>query len=216
MARTGITSEQVGTAADAIKARGGEPTITAVRAELGNIGSYSTISGHMTTWRNAQASHQVTPRPAPPEIEQQALQLASAVWSAAINQAEQSAVAAREQADEHRRHCDAAVFEAHAEIAQLEHRIEELNQVVAELHTAREFDATRTENILNTRDEARTDLARLRGAHDELKRAYDSLLQRVDRMGQSPVDSSSTTPPATATPKTPKTPRSRRSPEAKS
>ena len=47
MARTGITLEQVITAADALVGEGRQPTIRAVRERLNNTGSPNTIHRHL-------------------------------------------------------------------------------------------------------------------------------------------------------------------------
>jgi chromosome segregation ATPase len=53
MARDGITFEQVAAAADALVGQGKQPTIKAIREELGT-GSPNTVHRHLTTWREAR------------------------------------------------------------------------------------------------------------------------------------------------------------------
>jgi len=53
MARDGITFEQVAAAADALVGQGKQPTIKAVREELGT-GSPNTVHRHLTAWREAR------------------------------------------------------------------------------------------------------------------------------------------------------------------
>ena len=92
MARTGVTEEQVHAAADALTLRGERPTIERVRAELGT-GSPNTLIRHLDTWwsqlggRLNEQLVQVTIPDAPPSV---AL-AASAVWRAALEQAEELA-----------------------------------------------------------------------------------------------------------------------------
>ena len=187
MARTGVTVDQVASAALAIKVRGSDPTISAVRVELGNVGSYSTISQHLATWR-ARPVEQVDQRPMPPEVEQHALQLAASLWTAAVRQADHAADAAREQAEDCRRRCDAEVAEARAEIEGLEARVDQLDASVVQLDGQVNYQRERAENISVRRDDATRDLAALRAAHAELQQAYSGLLLRLDAIGQlSPV-----------------------------
>ena len=68
MARKGVTFDQVANAAATIKARGTEPTIAAIRVELGNEGSYSTISQHLAKWRTEDSEKGVH-KEMPPEVE---------------------------------------------------------------------------------------------------------------------------------------------------
>jgi len=51
MSRLGITYEDVAHAATAIEDSGDMPTIDKVRAHLGGTGSYTTISKHLSAWR---------------------------------------------------------------------------------------------------------------------------------------------------------------------
>ncbi len=51
MARTGISKYLVQQARDAVVARGEHPSIDAVRVELGNTGSKSTIHRYLQAWR---------------------------------------------------------------------------------------------------------------------------------------------------------------------
>ena len=53
MARLGITFEQVAAAASALTASGKQPSIRALREQLGGTGSPNTIHRHLVTWREA-------------------------------------------------------------------------------------------------------------------------------------------------------------------
>lgn len=103
MARKGITFDQVANAASAIKARGQEPTIAAVRVELGDEGSYTTISTHLAKWR-ADAADKVDTRALPPEVEDKMMEALMTVWNVA-NKAATNDLAAikQEHADERKR-----------------------------------------------------------------------------------------------------------------
>ena len=78
------TKEQIWTAADAISAEGGNPTLAAVRAHMGG-GSYTDISAAMQSWRaTQQASSTPIREPAPSIITDRLSSLGSELWAAAL------------------------------------------------------------------------------------------------------------------------------------
>jgi chromosome segregation ATPase len=104
------TKEQIWTAADAISAEGGNPTLAAVRAHMGG-GSYTDISAAMQSWRaTQQASSTPIREPAPSAITDQLNALGSELWAAALElanarlQSEREALEqARQEAEETRK-----------------------------------------------------------------------------------------------------------------
>ena len=68
MANVGITYGGVVAAADVLTARGEPPTIRAVRAELGNTGSLSTIRTHLAKWRDSQRQAREEAETLPDEV----------------------------------------------------------------------------------------------------------------------------------------------------
>jgi chromosome segregation ATPase len=104
------TKEQIWTAADAISAEGGNPTLAAVRAHMGG-GSYTDISAAMQSWRaTQQASSTPIREPAPSVITDRLSSLGSELWAAALElanarlQSEREALElARQEAEETRK-----------------------------------------------------------------------------------------------------------------
>ena len=90
MPRLGITAEQITQAAEAFVARNLEPTMAAVREELGGTGSFSTIGNVLRTWRTerAETTRQLTGMPVPDELQGILSQALGKVWAAAIAAAE--------------------------------------------------------------------------------------------------------------------------------
>ena len=83
------------TAAETVVARGENPTLTAVRSELGG-GSYSTISPVLRTWKAAQARDDEAVRePLPERIHETAVVGAGEIWRAALELASERLAAER-------------------------------------------------------------------------------------------------------------------------
>lgn len=95
MARKGINYEMVSNAAAAIKARGTEPTISAVRVELNNEGSFSTISQHLAKWRE-QDAERVDVKSLPEMVENAALSAITTIWNIATKEAREEIAAIKE------------------------------------------------------------------------------------------------------------------------
>jgi hypothetical protein len=95
MARNGITYESVAGAANVIRARGIEPTISAIRAALNNEGSFSTISKHLEKWR-ASESAKVEAPPVPEAVENATLAAMATIWNLAHKEARGELAALRE------------------------------------------------------------------------------------------------------------------------
>lgn len=84
MARTGITYEEVSTAADSLIAKGEQPTINAIRSVLGT-GSPNTIHRHLTLWKQS----------AIPSEQRKAPELPSALQEAIVTEIQKQAAASR-------------------------------------------------------------------------------------------------------------------------
>lgn len=119
MARKGITYDQVANAAQAISARGTEPTISAIRVELNNEGSYSTISQHLSRWRTDSAD-KVDTAALPPDVESAAMEAITKIWNIAHKHAQKEVLSVRQDAADEKRQIMKELDEARAEIAQLE------------------------------------------------------------------------------------------------
>ncbi len=156
-AKKGVTFAQVADAATSLKARGLEPTGYAVRAELGNTGSFTTIQAHLAKWK-AESAESVKTRELPPEVEH-AMQTAIAVcWAQATKVADEAvAIVRRELHDK-----DQELKQAEALIAELEARTEK-----AEAEAAK---------AAQEASEKTGKLTALTGAHNELKARFDDLV----------------------------------------
>lgn len=161
MARKGIQFDQVANAAAAIQARGAEPTISAVRVELNNEGSYSTISQHLARWRSESAD-KVHVAALPPDVESAAMEAITKVWNVAHRTAQREVAAARQEAADEVQALKRELDEARAEIEQLEGALKSVD----EKHHA---DAGRA-------DSAEKKLAEVKGELSATKALYAELL----------------------------------------
>lgn len=119
MARKGITYDQVANAARAIKARGAEPTIAAVRVELGDEGSFTTISAHLSKWR-AEEMDKVETRSLPPEVEDKMMEAMMVVWNAANKSATSDLNSIKQKHADEMKQTQEELSAAKAEIVRLE------------------------------------------------------------------------------------------------
>ena len=112
-------------AAEAVAARGENPTLTAVRSELGG-GSYSTISPVLRAWKAAQARDGEPVRePLPDRIHEAAIVGAGEIWRAALELASERLTADRAALDATRVELDEAMAEATATADQLAGQLEQ-------------------------------------------------------------------------------------------
>jgi DNA repair exonuclease SbcCD ATPase subunit len=102
MARKGITYDMVCNAAAAIKARGTDPTISAIRVELNNEGSFSTISQHLAKWREMDAE-KVDVSSLPEAVENAALETITKLWNIATKEAREEIAAIKEDYNQQRK-----------------------------------------------------------------------------------------------------------------
>lgn len=164
MARKGITFDQVVNAADAIKARGMEPTIHAVRTELGNEGSYSTISQHLARWKSESANKNET-KELPPEAEDAGMQAITTMWNVAVKYASQETAAVRQEADDTKKRMAGELADATKEIERLEGVYDAACAMQDNLN--KDLATLRKEN------------AKLEGQLGALQKAYEELLAQV-------------------------------------
>lgn len=123
MARKGISYEMVSNAAAAIKARGTEPTISAVRVELNNEGSFSTISQHLAKWREMDAE-KVDIKSLPEAVENAALTAITTIWNLATREARDDIAAIKEDHRSEKKRMEADYEELLKENKMLEETIE--------------------------------------------------------------------------------------------
>lgn len=98
MARQGITFDQVSNAANAVQARGMEPTVGIIRSELGT-GSFTTISQHLARWKNERmaAGAVEVVRTMPEELENALMEMGTAFFGEVSREAERKIQAARQE-----------------------------------------------------------------------------------------------------------------------
>jgi colicin import membrane protein len=184
MARTGITRDQVWNAADAIKARGLEPTISLVRGELNDNGSFTTISQHLASWREARLTAKNDEISMPKTVEDAALTAISAIWNICRNEADERVKAVEQKAE------DAAKAHA-AKITEYTGEIGKLEEVVAELDKQVEQHATRA-------DQAEKKLTALDSELATTKRLYAELLASIKQPAGKEPKGADTKPARTA------------------
>ena len=129
MARKGITFDQVANAAAAIKARGSEPTIAAVRMELGDEGSFTTISQHLARWRT-EAADKVDGRSLPTEIENVMMEALMKVWNVAVRAAADDLNSIKQDFADEKKKLIAECDESKTEIQKLETKLEEQGKII--------------------------------------------------------------------------------------
>ncbi len=150
-----ITTADIHAAAAALAAQGRRPTLAAVRAALGG-GSFSTIGEALKTW-SAPATQETAQLPAVPDaITENAARMATALWTQATEQAQQSIQKARHELEQQRTAIEAQRLEAveaadalAAQLADARREVEmarkELEMLHTELATTREKLAGATE-----------------------------------------------------------------------
>lgn len=130
MARKGISFDEVCNAANAIKARGQEPTLAAVRVELGNEGSYTTIGTHLAKWK-AEGAERADVRQMPQEAENEALKAIHLLWHVAVRFADADIAQIKQTAEDDLKVAQKRLAEAEAEIQRMEKREEQLGDELA-------------------------------------------------------------------------------------
>lgn len=152
MARKGISYDMVANAAAAIKARGQEPTIAASRIEMGNEGSFSTISQHLAKWRELDAE-KVDIKSLPEEVENAALVAITQIWNVSNKAAREEIQAIKQDAKDQKKKLQADFDELLAENKMLEELLNketENNQADKKLYEAQEKKLTAVNSELST------------------------------------------------------------------
>lgn len=167
MARKGITFDQVANAAAAIKGRGSEPTIHAVRVELGNEGSYSTISQHLSKWRDDSASQA---RSLPPGAENAMMSAMLTVWNVATKIHTDEAEIMKQGYDDDRATLKKELETAQKEIATLEEENISFDEQ-CQKQTARAIEAEKK-------------LAASAAELDVVKKMYSELVKSIKPQGE--------------------------------
>lgn len=163
MARKGITYDQVANAAETIRARGLEPTITAIRQEIGE-GSFTTISLHLSKWRE-KALEATEQRELPKEVENRFLEAMTTIWNVAVAEAQKEVKAIKQQQEDEKEKDQQTIKEAQEEILKLEEIIQRMEE---ELQKSIEK-AAKSEKTMTA----------LNGELDATKKLYNELLNTI-------------------------------------
>lgn len=160
------TTQDIHAAADAVASAGKKPTLAAVRAELGG-GSFSTISAAMKEWRKTEPDTVGHPRKdAPPAVLELAATLATQVWGAAADAAEERLRFERTELEVKRIEMEAQRDEA----------IETADTLAAELDTTRAV----LEAVHAELEEERKDVAVLRAKLENEERRASAAEQKAE------------------------------------
>ena len=165
MARRGINKEKVFAAADRLAARGEAVTVTRLREEVGNTGSYTTISAYLKDWR-AQAAGEGDPdsERLPDGVEGGVLQLVRKAWQG-LAQLLDRREARRDQ-----------VTEAHFD--RLEHEVDDTEKALQAL-AERQREQEQVLEELRRRDADQADtVARLEGEVEALRQRLATVADR--------------------------------------
>lgn len=172
MARKGITYDQVANAAEAIKARGTDPTISAIRVELNNEGSFSTISQHLAKWKE-QSAERVDIRSLPETVENAAMTAITTIWNIATKIANEDIAALKE---EHR-----------AERKRLQADLDAVILANKHLEETIEREVTASEKDRKTVAEAEKKLAAAASELDTMKKMYADLIATLKPQAAHPA-----------------------------
>lgn len=202
------TKEQIWAAADAISAEGGNPTLAAVRAQLGG-GSYTDISAAMQVWRaNQQAAAISVREPAPALIAERLTEFGGELWAVALELANSRLQLEREALEQARLETEAIRREATSLADQL---TAELEAVKAELVSRSNSHAKAVKQAENARVAEQACQARLEAAtreiddlkaqvKEERKAAKVSAEQAAELKGRLAVYEALATPEKASTP----------------
>lgn len=176
MPRPGVPQKEIYAAADRITARGERPSVAAVRAELGDRGSNSTILRHLQEWWDCHSAAKVEPALAIPEPLAKAIKDAlDSTWAVASKIAADEIATARQTALKRNEHLEIQFRDAVGTIDQLEATIDGLQ---ADLESTRSQLDTARDQLLARQSE----LSALRSQMEENQTRAEALI--VDRLAQ--------------------------------
>lgn len=164
MARRGINKQKVFEAADRLAARGERVTVTRLREEMGNTGSYTTISAYLKAWRDQDGGNDPDPERLPDGVEGGALQLVQNLWRGLARLVERASEERRRRADAQFHQVEDEVGHAEQELQALAERHRQQEQLLEEL---RRRDAAREEAVQRLEREVEALRDRLEAATDE-------------------------------------------------
>lgn len=176
MARPGVPQKEIYAAADRISARGERPSVVAVRVELGERGSHSTILRHLQEWWDCHSATKAEPALAIPEPLAKAIKDAlDSTWATASKIAADEIATARQIALKKNEHLEIQFRDAVGTIEQLETTIDGLQ---ADLESTRSQLDTTQEKLVARQSE----LSALHSQMEENQTRAETLI--VDRLAQ--------------------------------
>ncbi len=200
MSRLGITYDDVAHAATFIENSGDMPTIDKVRAHLGGTGSYTTISKHLTAWRQKiiPITLKNNERVATPDIVKAAV---DRVWEEMRDQADTEIEAIKNEAIETVTQADKRALAAQERFNELQNQHQALTDTHHALAAAKEilqldYKQLKDEMALliernKALEERCVDLQTLSNAHiQDLDRAHQAELVRLNEETQKYIVSS--------------------------
>ena len=190
MPRIGVTKEAIIAAAEAILLRNDEPTLDAVRAELGNTGSKGTLAPVLRAWRAERAdSKQVSSAPIPDDVQQQLNFLGGRVWSVAIHIAEANLAPQRDALAREKAEAQRSVDELQAALYEQEIHAEGLEEARRTADEARKSSETAQREAVGqlvaagaAKERAEMQLAAALKAVEETKLVMDRLERENKRL----------------------------------
>jgi alanyl-tRNA synthetase len=165
-----ITKEQIIAAADKIVANGQNPTMEAIRQELGS-GSYSTISPVLAEWKTRQTTAPIR-EPAPIAITSRLTDVGTEIWAIALEMTNARLTAEREALDEARTVLDADRAEAISLADRLTTELDEAEKKIKQLTERAIVAEAQSAELRAVADKARQDATT---AHEEAARLAGQL-----------------------------------------
>ncbi len=194
MGRPGITRDQILATADALVEAGLKPTLKLIRDRIG--GSYTTITPHLTAWRQARGEEAGS---GVPEMPERVAIACRGLWGAAWTLSQEALRSEREGLAAARAELDRERAELTQEIVDLEGRLETalaerdaLTERVRAAEAARETAQAALQDLRveQVRLEERVAHSERRAAEwrDQVERLADELGQRARQAGSSARD----------------------------
>jgi len=181
MTRIGVTAEQITQAAEALVAKNLEPTMAAVREELGGTGSFSTIGAVLRSWRTerAETTRQLTGTPVPEELQGILTLALNKAWTAAMAAAEANLAPQREALAKEKLALEANQKEYQGAIQALEGRIESLEDLVKKAEEGLvKAEAARDANVAQLLELSREN-GRLQADRDAVRAQNEALAREL-------------------------------------
>jgi len=183
MPRTGISYDDVKTAATALLARGEGPTIQRIREFLGT-GSNSTISAHLRRWQSERSDDSPVTR-LPPALPQELLPALEVFWQNAVEQAEASFIQYREQTRLELEQAEQERTAAQAQMRELQQQLEQQTQALQSSHKQLQTRAAELQD-----SQAKVQALQIKCA--ELQQATHTLQQTLENREHSLAETRST------------------------